>query len=219
MSVKKYLTLNGLAYFLNKIKSTVADELDGKANSSHTHTKSEITDFPTLATVATSGSYNDLSNKPTIPSKTSDLTNDSGFLTSHQDLSCYIPRSGGAVMTGDLLASSTTHSLGFGYGWGNGGTIYTYSPTHRTVDWQGTIRSEPLKTTSYFKTMALAPNGTWTWNSTACQITSDQRYKQQITEIDDKLLDAWEDVELSQFKYNDAVEQKVKTKLVYIQVM
>lgn len=35
--------------------------------SSHTHTKSDITDFPTLATVATSGSYNDLSNKPDIP--------------------------------------------------------------------------------------------------------------------------------------------------------
>lgn len=34
-----------------------------------------------LATVATSGSYNDLSNKPTIPTKTSDLTNDSGFVT------------------------------------------------------------------------------------------------------------------------------------------
>ena len=29
-----------------------------------------------------SGSYNDLTNKPTIPTKTSDLTNDSGFLTS-----------------------------------------------------------------------------------------------------------------------------------------
>lgn len=35
-----------------------------------------------LATVATSGSYNDLSNKPTIPTKTSKLTNDSGFITS-----------------------------------------------------------------------------------------------------------------------------------------
>lgn len=34
-----------------------------------------------LATVATSGSYNDLSNKPTIPTKTSQLTNDSGFKT------------------------------------------------------------------------------------------------------------------------------------------
>ena len=36
-----------------------------------------------LATVATSGNYNDLTNKPTIPTKTSDLTNDSGFVTSN----------------------------------------------------------------------------------------------------------------------------------------
>lgn len=34
-----------------------------------------------LAAVATSGSYSDLSDKPTIPNKTSDLTNDSGFIT------------------------------------------------------------------------------------------------------------------------------------------
>ena len=34
-----------------------------------------------LATVATSGSYNDLSNKPTIPTKTSELTNDAEFIT------------------------------------------------------------------------------------------------------------------------------------------
>ena len=58
------------------------------------------------------------------------------------------------------------------------------------------------------KYMWMLPSGTWTWNGTACQITSDQRLKQQISEIDDKLLDAWEDVEPSQFKYNDAVDQK-----------
>lgn len=34
-----------------------------------------------LAQVAITGSYNDLSNTPTIPTKTSDLTNDSGFIT------------------------------------------------------------------------------------------------------------------------------------------
>jgi len=34
-----------------------------------------------LQTVATSGSYTDLKNKPTIPSKVSQLTNDSGYLT------------------------------------------------------------------------------------------------------------------------------------------
>ena len=47
------------------------DDIDDKPESftpsSHTHTKSDITDSPTLAAVATSGSYNDLSNKPTIP--------------------------------------------------------------------------------------------------------------------------------------------------------
>lgn len=44
--------------------------LDAKANSAD------------LATVATSGAYNDLTGKPTIPTKTSDLQNDSGFITS-----------------------------------------------------------------------------------------------------------------------------------------
>ena len=37
--------------------------------------------FSDLKAVAFSGSYNDLSNKPDIPTKTSDLTNDSEFLT------------------------------------------------------------------------------------------------------------------------------------------
>lgn len=44
-----------------------ATAIAGKANTSHTHTKSQITDFPTLATVATSGEYTDLTNKPAIP--------------------------------------------------------------------------------------------------------------------------------------------------------
>ena len=90
---------------------------DARTPTSHTHVKSEITDFPSLSTVATSGSYNDLSNKPTIPTvnnatlkiqkngtdvktftanassdvtcnitvptKVSELTNDSVFITSN----------------------------------------------------------------------------------------------------------------------------------------
>ena len=43
-----------------------------------------------LAKVATSGSYNDLSDTPTIPTvptKVSAFTNDAGYLTSHQDIS------------------------------------------------------------------------------------------------------------------------------------
>lgn len=56
-----------------------------------------------LSTVATSGSYNDLNNKPSIPTKTSDLTNDSGFLTSHQDIS-------GKANSSDLATVATTGS-------------------------------------------------------------------------------------------------------------
>ena len=42
----------------------------------------DLSNTPNLATVATSGSYTDLSNKPAIPTKTSDLTNDSNFVVS-----------------------------------------------------------------------------------------------------------------------------------------
>lgn len=38
-------------------------------------------DTSTLATVATSGEYSDLNNPPSIPTKTSDLNNDSGFVS------------------------------------------------------------------------------------------------------------------------------------------
>ncbi len=48
---------------------TSHQDVSGKANTAD------------LATVATSGSYADLIHKPTIPTKVSDLTNDSGFLT------------------------------------------------------------------------------------------------------------------------------------------
>jgi hypothetical protein len=54
---------------------TAGDITDGSGNvlSAKANTSS-------LATVATSGSYTDLINKPTIPTATSDLTNDSGFI-------------------------------------------------------------------------------------------------------------------------------------------
>jgi hypothetical protein len=41
----------------------------------------DLTGKPSLATVATSGAYADLTGKPTIPTATSGLTNDSGFIT------------------------------------------------------------------------------------------------------------------------------------------
>ena len=52
---------------------TQHQDISGKAN------KSE------LSLVATSGSYNDLTNKPTIPSNVSELNNDSGYLITETD--------------------------------------------------------------------------------------------------------------------------------------
>lgn len=54
--------------------------------------KAFILNKPTLSTVATSGNYSDLSNKPTIPTvptKVSAFENDKGYLTEHQSLAGY----------------------------------------------------------------------------------------------------------------------------------
>jgi len=52
-----------------------------------------------LATVATTGSYNDLLNKPTIPTDTSDLTNGAGYITSSA-LSNYVTTDTAQEITG-----------------------------------------------------------------------------------------------------------------------
>lgn len=120
-----------------------------------------------------------------------------------------VPRSGGAVMKGSLFRSVNDglQMIGGGTTSADGGYIIMYGGNSSEA---GIIRMVPLIRWpgGLSKEMFLKPDGTWTWNGTAVQLVSDQRLKQQITEIDDKLLDAWEDVELSQFKYNDAVGQK-----------
>ena len=73
----------------NPVQNKVIDTaLNGKANSSHNHTVSNITDFPTLATVATSGNYNDLSNKPDLSqagavSLTKEQTANTGYFATY----------------------------------------------------------------------------------------------------------------------------------------
>ena len=51
--------------------------LDSKADKVHNHSYTELDDLPTLF----SGDYKDLIGTPVIPSKTSELTNDSNFAT------------------------------------------------------------------------------------------------------------------------------------------
>lgn len=67
---KKILDENGLLYFWQKIKTIFVTDVTYNSTSKKIQkTKAGTTsDVVTLSTVATSGSYNDLSNKPTIPS-------------------------------------------------------------------------------------------------------------------------------------------------------
>lgn len=64
--------------------------------------------IPTLVDQSTIGTtdYTQLSNKPTIPTKTSQLTNDSNFLTSHQSLSNYVTLNTTQTISGAKTFSS-----------------------------------------------------------------------------------------------------------------
>lgn len=88
-------------------KSQIDTMMAGKASTSD------------LATVATSGSYNDLSDKPvipTVPTNVSAFTNDAGYLTEHQSLSNYYNKSqtdnllNGKVNIGSLATVANTGS-------------------------------------------------------------------------------------------------------------
>ena len=118
-----------------------------------------------------------------------------------------IPKSGGAVMTGNL--GRTTNDAGIiisgGQNYDNGAFLQLNGKFKSTETGVAVLA---VNNNSNYNVMYWYPNGTWTWTGSAVQIVSDQRLKQQIAEIDNKLLDAWESVELCQFKYNDAVDQK-----------
>ena len=119
-----------------------------------------------------------------------------------------VPRSGGSVLSGNGYFRTTNDSylvIGAGSNSGDGAAIIFDGATSPSNSGHVILRTNDG--TSAIN-MRLQPDGTWTWGGQPVQYVSDQRLKQQITEIDDKLLDAWEDVNLVQFKYNDAVDQK-----------
>ena len=119
-----------------------------------------------------------------------------------------VPRSGGAVMTGNVLGRTVNNEFLMvrgGDAYNNGAQIVVRGKDFTSG--AGVIQLYPSNGSEY-KVMYLYPNGNWTWEGSAVQLVSDQRLKQQISNIDDKLLDAWQDVDLVQFKYNDAVDQK-----------
>ena len=125
-----------------------------------------------------------------------------------------VPRSGGARLSGNSLGRDTNTGgidICGGTYYADGASIILRGSDFNIPGEKGNMYLH-VQNLSAAKSMDLYPSGTWIWNGTACQITSDQRLKQQIAEIDDKLLDAWSDVDLVQFKYNDAVDTKGKDK-------
>ncbi len=90
----KFLDNNGLIYLWSKIKAAFVAKEDGKALSANDFTneyKAKLDGIAAGAQVnvkpdwnASAGNAAEILNKPTIPSKTSDLTNDSGFITEDQ---------------------------------------------------------------------------------------------------------------------------------------
>ena len=121
----------------------------------------------------------------------------------------FVPRSGGAVLNGNTFARDVDNEaleLMGGPAYSSCAYLVLNGKNHPTNP--GQIMMVCRKSDGGAMAMFLYPSGTWTWQGTAVQLVSDQRLKQQIAEIDDKLLDAWEDVDLVQFKYNDAVDQK-----------
>ena len=121
-----------------------------------------------------------------------------------------VPRSGGAVMTSNRLGRVGFNgelALCGGMDLDYGSSVCVFGKSYPNFGLLGAIRLI-ANDGSNLHNMYIYPSGTWLWDGQAVQITSDQRFKQQITQIDNALLDAWEDVNLVQFKYNDAVDAK-----------
>ena len=84
---KKFLSSTGLAKFLEKLYEVFSQV-------GHTHTKSQITDFPT------------------IPTNVSQLTNDSGYITTDNDTTYTLTRDGSSiVLTGTDGTTQTVEDL------------------------------------------------------------------------------------------------------------
>ena len=147
-----------------------------------------------------------------------------------------IPRSGGAVMSGNTLTRvDTTGSLIVRGGTSetNCSSIELYGKDYDIPYFVGRCRILTHDGTNGC-ILNLRSNGEMYWSGTSffpsgdnsCECgrsfnrwsvvyaatgtinTSDSRLKNSVKDIDDKLLDAWENIEPKQYKFNDATEKK-----------
>ena len=133
-----------------------------------------------------------------------------------------VPRSGGAVFASDAYTRNVDDSyLRFGGGpeYNTSASLILFgSSSGYTSGHARILLSQNI--IYYFENSNFAPGGAhvnlgapgYEWGqiySTNSSIsTSDSRYKNSVKNIDDKLLDAWENIEPKQYKFNDATEKK-----------
>lgn len=115
VNLNDYPNNDTLVAILNAIDETKQDKITTngllKGNGSTVQVAERGVDYvhpSDLATVATNGSYNDLSEKPTIPTKTSQLTNDSGFKTTDNNTTYSLSKSGSTITLTSSDGSSTS---------------------------------------------------------------------------------------------------------------
>ena len=140
----KYATSAGNAAKVNNLTVETAVPKNAKfTDTVYTHPSTHPASMITgLATVATSGSYSDLTNKPTIPSKVSELENDATYVTPD------------TVTEGDIQCKESTKVKWLGTNNTVLGYInqqeYTGKAAKATADAEGNdIRATYLKSISY----------------------------------------------------------------------
>lgn len=176
-----------------------------------------VTGKPTFASVATSGSYNDLSNKPTIPTNLNQLTNGPGYITGINSSMVTSALGYTPYNSANFTKSNIKSTLGIS-DWALASTKPSYKTSEITE-----------QTNLYFtnaRAVAAMSNATISGNLTVTGIVtgqvdcvggSDIRYKTIIENIDvtSKIFDEILNAPLFKFKWNNSDKIYIGTSAQY----
>lgn len=198
-------------------ESWVSNNYQPKGNYLTSVSWSTVTGKPTFASVATSGSYNDLSNKPTIPTNLNQLTNGPGYITGINSSMVTSALGYTPYNSANFTKSNIKSTLGIS-DW----ALASTKPSYKT--------SEIAEQTNLYFTNARAvaamSNATITGNLTVTGIVtgqidcvggSDIRYKTIIENIDvtSKIFDEILNAPLFKFKWNNSDKIYIGTSAQY----